>query len=386
MGPGSGPAAYLVWNSLVQIHYLFVDMHHELLYVAKYFITVALQDFEKEVAPETLAPSDTWPQILLDLVGLGLAVGAGPYIYTYLARRQYFIDVAGTDAADTLVKDTSFALYAALASATKDMVTTKRLELVLPFPPRWTPKSQATFPDYLVQAFEAWGSSTERAVSRAFSGDDAAIEALTLLISDGKWIDGWGGNRTIPDDPDKNNSDGVTWFLTRAFYAYAIPAIWTVSGIHAFVLDSGYPCGTIDPMGQYINTDTQHATWACFQDKLYYLVAPIGKSQDCLETICPSKTSSAPPGLNLLLGSSLGSSPFHDISVQDFIEGAVRTFIANGNRNGAQPMDPVSRDSFEDIVNHDIHAPGYIRLPVCRPDVAFQGWVRGDRKAPDYPC
>ncbi|KAM7189327.1 hypothetical protein V8F33_010106 [Rhypophila sp. PSN 637] len=387
MRPGSGPAAYLVWNSLVQIHYLFVDMHHELL-------TLRKRLRRNPGSIRHMASDSSRPR------------GAGANRGRRLIHQQVSGQETVTDGADTLVKDTSFALYAALCIRYQGhgyheaprvgfdfsvciccVFFYHDLTLTLLTRARWTPESQATFTDYLIQAFKAWGSSTERAVSRAFSGDDAAIEALTLLISDGKWIEGWGGNRTIPNDPDKNNSDGVAWVLTRAFYAYAIPAIWAVSGIHAFVLDSGYPCGATDPMDQYIiNTDTQHATWACFQDKLYYLVAPIGKSQDCLETICSSNTFSTPPGLDLLLGSSLGSSPFHDISVHDFIEGAVRTYMANGNRNGAPPMDPVSRDAFEDIVNHDIHAPGYIRLPVCRPDVAFQGWDRGDVKAPDYPC
>lgn len=41
------------------------------------------------------------------------------------------------------------------------------------------------------------------------------------------------------------------------------------------------------------------------------------------------------------------------------------------------------------LFNQDITTPGYIRLPVCSPDIAFMAWNRvggPNTNAPNYPC
>lgn len=175
------------------------------------------------------------------------------------------------------------------------------------------------------QVISAWGNVTEIAVKNLFDGSDESIRLLTTLISDGKFIEG--SNFDLPNISDLQGPDSMAALrgrISKAFFAYAIPTIWALSGTHPFIADSGYPCGTIDPLKAYISIATMQATWACYQNKLYYLVAPTGKPQTCTApnpngspSHCDSNLFSAPPGLDSLDGKST----FGGVTVSDLIIG-----------------------------------------------------------------
>ncbi|PMB64044.1 hypothetical protein BM221_010210 [Beauveria bassiana] len=71
-------------------------------------------------------------------------------------------------------------------------------------------------------------------------------------------------------------------------------------------------------------------------------------------------------------------------------EQAVRTYKKNGNTNGAPPADPRDSVTADDLLKQDITTPGFIRLPVCSPEIAFRAWdgPGGDSRltTPNYPC
>lgn len=163
------------------------------------------------------------------------------------------------------------------------------------------------------------------AVKRLFDGSDESISALTTIISDGKLIDG--SNYDVPVASDLEEPHSMTALqgrISKVFFSYAIPTIWALSGTHPFIADSGYPCGTIDPLKAYISTGTMSTTWACYQNKMYYLVAPKGKPQTCTApnpggppSHCDSNLFSAPPGLDSLDGKST----FGGVTLSDLIIG-----------------------------------------------------------------
>ena len=240
------------------------------------------------------------------------------------------------------------------------------------------------------QVVSAWGNVTEMSLKHLFDGSDEGLSMLTSIISDGHMIEGGvdgvalapdvtAGGTTLADLQDS---------ITKAFFAFAIPAIWGVAGTHAFILDSGYDCGVEDPEGDYLSDDTMHETAGCYDGKLYYLVYPEGgDAYDCSgqqETdVCPDGKFSAPPGIDALDGERFGG-----VTIADLIEGSLRTYQENGNANGGAQTDPTNDGSLDDLMDQDITTPGFIRLPVCSPDVAFAAWadISIDTNTENYPC
>ncbi|PKX96188.1 uncharacterized protein P174DRAFT_503368 [Aspergillus novofumigatus IBT 16806] len=186
-----------------------------------------------------------------------------------------------------------------------------------------------------------------------------------------------------PDAPAESAS-ALRASISKAFFGFAIPSIWAVSGTYAFIIDSGYDCGTIDPMGDYLDEDTMHATAGCYGGKLYYLASPKGDASTRTEGGCFDNKFSAPPGIDSLDGKDFGG-----ITVGDLITGSVRTYQQNGNQNGGGAADPSNSGTLEDLYNQDITTPGFIRLPVCSADFAFKAWdQRGGPyiNVANYPC
>lgn len=103
---------------------------------------------------------------------------------------------------------------------------------------------------------------------------------------------------------------------------------WTFSKHAAFIVDSGYDCGTTDPLGDYIDTDTMHSTLGCYSNKLYYFVAAEGEAQTCwngctggpfCDSKCHNNKFKKPPGLDSLDGKS----SFGGVTVAELIQGYV---------------------------------------------------------------
>ena len=64
---------------------------------------------------------------------------------------------------------------------------------------------------------------------------------------------------------------------------------------------------------------------------------------------------------------------------------AVNTYNANGKQNNGAPADPTSQTTFDDLFGQDVTTPGYIRIPVCSPAIAFAAWSQAGGSTPGIP-
>ncbi|KAF7561921.1 hypothetical protein G7046_g2225 [Stylonectria norvegica] len=378
VGSGTGAAAYEVWNSLIQIHEMYANFHEALYKAAGSIIDNALVDFETKFAPVPPPPDHRWVLLLVDLITLGTAMIAAPFFHSVMSTLPYF---AANDAAFNTLRDSTMTMISQSTTIAKDLMgsTTGK---------KWTEAKQDEFSTYMGQTISIWGNVTEEAVKGLFNGLPDSIDQLTTLISDGKLIAGKGN--LAPDDSDDTTEAALEESISKAFFGYAIPVIWSLSGTYPFIIDSGYDCGVVDPLGAYLDTATMHKTTGCYGGKLYYLASPKGAAKKChntcsphCENVCVDNTFSAPPGIEWLDGTTYGG-----ITIHDLIAGSVRTYNQNGGTNGGASASPGNDGTLTDLMDQDVTTPGYIRIPVCSPDLAFRSW-NGPGKPEDqanYPC
>jgi len=234
------------------------------------------------------------------------------------------------------------------------------------------------------QVLFAWSETLELSVAQLFSGTDEDINQLWDIISDGKMIEG--NTMGMPRPPGPLYSFDIRKSIERTFYAYSIPVAWGLSGTHAFVMDSGTPCGTVDPVvPRWLRPDDAQVSWACFDNRLYYIASPFENSQSCLlENVCVPLPFRIPHGVGALDGTNFGR-----VTREDIVRGSVRTFRANGNRNKAPPEGLPAlgdRNVLDGVYANDIAAPHFIRLPVCGPQEAWDNWDRYLPEWPEWPC
>lgn len=98
--------------------------------------------------------------------------------------------------------------------------------------------------------------------------------------------------------------------------------------------------------------------------------------------MCTNSKFASPAGLDSLDGTN-----FRGITKADLIKGSVRTYLANGGKNGGNVADPMNSGTIDGLLNVDITTPGYIRLPVCSPERAYQSWdTSAKNSSANHPC
>ncbi|KAK1671682.1 hypothetical protein BDP55DRAFT_635543 [Colletotrichum godetiae] len=107
------------------------------------------------------------------------------------------------------------------------------------------------------------------------------------------------------------------------------------------------------------------ATGACYNGKLYSLASPDGDACECFDDGCLDNKFSTPRSVGKL-GDSFGG-----VTKEDLIASAVRTYLANGGKNGASTDDEGVQNDLQDV---DFTRPGFIRIPFCRAERALQRW------------
>jgi hypothetical protein len=132
-----------------------------------------------------------------------------------------------------------------------------------------------------------------------------------------------------------------------------------------------------------------HKTAVCHEGDLYYIVAPLGDAKKSV--VVPKQSApgsvpnkfSIPPGMTSLDGSQWSKLKWEDIAI-----GSVRTWKFNSRQNGGARPDLSNLGSISDLANRDLTTPGFFRLPVCSPDMAYMAWnsKSADRTDPSYPC
>lgn len=179
----------------------------------------------------------------------------------------------------------------------------------------WSPQDQDEFSHYLGQAIYAWSKVTEVSLASLFDGKDKSIDMLTELISGGKFV---AGKQDMPTTINNTYSQSeLVANAAEAVFGFAIPALWKASGRHPFIIDSGYDCGVVDPLDEYLSSKTMHKTAGCYGGKLYYLAMPEDdKAALCSIADCSKNKFVPPNGIESLNGTSFGG-----ITVSELITG-----------------------------------------------------------------
>ncbi len=138
-----------------------------------------------------------------------------------------------------------------------------------------------------------WAKVAEKTLYMLFNGGQDGIDGLAGLIKDGRFISGIprslsgnskreaAGNNVVSISPEDYNAanQSLTDAVARAFYAYSIPAIWTVSGAFPFVIDTGIPCLFLGPIVMHVASDRL----TCVGKTWYALGGASGDYQTCDE-------------------------------------------------------------------------------------------------------
>ncbi|KAL2198587.1 class V chitinase-like protein [Corynascus similis CBS 632.67] len=372
-GPYSGPAAQLIWNSMVKIHQMYYR-YTQMLDRATNLVNMALDDLEQTFAPIPETEDKAWIYLLIDLITLGTLTVAGPAFNREVGILRYFSDKSQND-----IKDTTMTLIGQSTTIAKDVLPSMQHE--------WTEGMQAKFGTMLSRVIEGWQNTTALAVQELFSGSDESIGILWNVMSGGKFIEGKPAPGTKPPSGDENTDNELRANLKRSIYAFAIPNLWRVSQTFAFVLDSGTGCNEKKALQDYLEDETMDATGVCIDGRQYYLVAPVDGSKTCdwvngmWDCTLDSKFS-APPGLDRL------GADFGYLTKEDFVKGSVRTWIRNGKRNtGGNMPDLTDPSVIGNLIDMDFTTPGFFNLPVCGPERAYQSWETSKSGySANYPC
>ncbi|KAL4811648.1 hypothetical protein BDW67DRAFT_189474 [Aspergillus spinulosporus] len=137
----SGPAGYLIYNSLVEIHQLHKKYHDGLIAAA------ALTSFELDLMEDTFAPipppeDNEWKLLLLDLITRGALSTAAPWFNNGLKRLPFFLNKNRLDNS----KDTAITLIGQSTTIAKDVLPSGESP--------WTPQKQNNFTAYMGQVID----------------------------------------------------------------------------------------------------------------------------------------------------------------------------------------------------------------------------------------
>lgn len=164
---------------------------------------------------------------------------------------------------------------------------------------------------------EEWANQTQVVLENVFSGVDKHIRTLTTLIEDGRLTAGKGNNMDGINPGNWGNDEAAK----RAFYAVAIPSVWTETRQAPAVIDAG-KCKGENAISDIVSVG--ELSYYCYKDRAYFIVAaPDGsKGSKCVapEVItterCTSVPMRSPSGLGQLDGKKWGT-----VTAQDLIAG-----------------------------------------------------------------
>lgn len=374
-GDKSGPAAQFIWNSLIRVHKMY-HAYHDALEESIGPFALNSDDMEDTFAPIPEEKTNQWYNILIDLLTIGTLGGAAPFFNGYLKTLPAFADPKTFDN----TKDTVLMLMGQTTTLAKDVLTA-------PKPDKWTPQEQNKFSTYMSQVILGWMNATEFTLSKLFSGEREYVTVLGNLISDGKLIEGARDTK----EPDLPTAGDLQANIFKTIYGYSIPVLWRRSKTYAFILDSGEGCSG-NPASKYVDDDTAKATSVCYGGTLYYLVHPDGEARPCecrrvtdmgpCQTVCWDNKFSAPVGLDRL-------GDFGNLKLEDLVKGSVNTWRHNKEENKRLNITQMAleRSTQSDLFDINVQTAGFVQLPVCSPDRAFQSWDTGKAGGSDnYPC
>ncbi|KAL1853192.1 hypothetical protein VTK73DRAFT_9058 [Phialemonium thermophilum] len=356
-------AGYLVYNSLVQIYREILNLN-DAISRASVTILADYPAFADKFAPIVDHTGEFY--LLIDIFSMAATVISAPMFNNWLSRMAYFVE---HEASLNNIRDVTYGLIGQVQTLVKDLYKDKS---------KWNQEVKDNFQSYIGHVLRMWENATETLSHSLFDGTAPSVDVLTGLISDGKLLDGDAKNHSA--NAAELTLSEMVGFVERGYYGFIIPQIWNVSSTVPFVMDTGYACGTINPMSDYLGDADAAATYVCHAptNKMYYLVSVRGSAQNCNCGVscttghaCLENKFVTPPGLEHLDGSSYGG-----VTRDDLVYGAIATYQANGRKNGATLVDPYSKSTYDQLWAHDIRSPGYVSIPVCSASEAHLNWLR----------
>ncbi|KAH7024975.1 uncharacterized protein B0I36DRAFT_251289 [Microdochium trichocladiopsis] len=377
-GPLSGPAGMMIWKSLIMIRLGYSNLHAALFQAASTY-SLGMKKMLDTFAP--IPPKDNSDFLLLvDLLTLGTLAVGGPIFNGFIKQLPKFVN--NPKAYDNL-KDTTMLLAGQQAAFAKDFTPEDKKQFKVG---EWTATGQTEFSAFMEQIIKGWAALAEESWKKTINGSDASVAMIEKAIA---------GGRLYPklSSPKSTSSSDAINAIGKALYGFSIPELWRRSQTYAFILDSGASCDQKDPIPRWMNSKNQEASGFCYLNRLYYLAAPNGSADSCEDTSdedCQGAKFGLPKGLDAL--GKDGS--FGGLTKDDIIKGSLRTFFANNFKNeGRTGQTDISASMIQgELLQTDITIPGFIRLPVCYPDVAFASWDLVDEighqrgATPNWPC
>ncbi|KFY31495.1 hypothetical protein V493_01055 [Pseudogymnoascus sp. VKM F-4281 (FW-2241)] len=391
----TGACSYELWNSIAAIHSMVKNFHGSL--------RTAGEELSNNHVTfiGTFAPKADG---LEDLLGLFLSLVPVPlYIMTArmfsgaLLTKRYFSGDGGAGQSSGWEAGTT-GMIGASAAIGKDALDKAAKE----------DRSALAFTAIYAALIKTWQNQTDILMKTIFDGSKENIDKLTELFRDGKLIKGKGDTKESNPADDTTHTD--SWNreknIQRAFYAAAIPAIWTANGPAPVIVDFGPGC-EIDARSYFgeVPPEAYNVGWRWFNQHSYILAGVRDDSQ----TMCGPNNSGDQGGCNssyqwtfdILHGINKipddNTDNFCGITVSDLMIGALNTYNTNGQKNLAATRvaakDPANVVKEYDRVNIDIREPGLIRIPVCGAEEAKANLALGRKYygestnySTNYPC
>ena len=169
-GPYSGPAAQLIWNSLITIHKMYHEYHRALISVTGEF-GLNVNKMQNTFAPIPVPKTNDWLNILIDLLTMGTLTGLAPFFNGFVKKMPSFCNPSSFDNA----KEISTNLADQITTLAKDL-------LEAPKPGEWTPEEQDNLSAYMGQIIKGWKNSTGVGLKNLFDGSPQSISVLGNVI------------------------------------------------------------------------------------------------------------------------------------------------------------------------------------------------------------
>ncbi|KAK3308678.1 uncharacterized protein B0T15DRAFT_572803 [Chaetomium strumarium] len=248
------PAGYMILNSMTALNNMVWNFYAGIVW-AEVDIVATVDSLQKTFA--VLPDSPQKLKIILDIIGLGFALGAAPMWNIALKRTTYY--AANGNELATL-KDSANNVVANTITIVKDKQPT-------------TPAAiSSNLAQSVAEMCSIWYESIDAMHEKLFDGSDEFISTLDNLFKDGK---------LLQNGYDPLDAGEIQQVFSKALYALLIPQAWSLSkDVGGVVIDAQVPCGTIDPLGEEVSTEDSNASWVCYKDRMYFLLAARGKAED----------------------------------------------------------------------------------------------------------
>ncbi|KXJ85377.1 chitinase [Microdochium bolleyi] len=390
----TGACAYIVWNSLAQIHALIKNYSATLKAAAQ-----QIQNKKNEFV-DTFAPKGNRPNYALG-IGILLTIlqipstAIGTLFWKGALKEIPFFkeNSLGLD----LYKDSSQALVMAGFTISQRFIAQETVK-------------EVTFSVLYDKLIDNWTKQVDTMVVELFDGESEHLKQLAAIMGKGQMVP---GSLNGQAGSTSTNVDHTQAFLQqkaaeRAFYAAAIPSVWKMRQPYPqypAILDFGPDCSRDIGANEFFYSGEKYNNGkVCIDNHNYILASTYDRDNDgpnCSPeyyTWCNNPDPKwAPlfslPGLDQIMKKN---EKFGNVTVEDLVRGAVNTWkrnnklnLMNGNEGA---IDPSNKDDFNSLWDNDITAPGTIRIPVCSPKEASvlgeDGLGHGipDTDKPSFPC